>query len=74
MITSNVSRDPAERPQEKDPIADSGAQGPVHGPMSQQDSADCHGHDIHLQKFIRLVGCHEANAARDQRPDACTSR
>jgi len=58
MITSNVGREPAELPQEKDPIADS------QGPMSQQDAADCHGHDMHPQKFVRLIGCHESNAAR----------
>jgi hypothetical protein len=59
MIASNPSRAPAELQQKKDPIADGGAQ----GPMSQQNAADCHGHDMHPQKFVRLVGCHETNAA-----------
>jgi hypothetical protein len=59
MTTSNLSRAPAELLQKKDPIADGGAQ----GPMSQQNAADCHGHDMHPQKFVRLVGCHETNAA-----------
>jgi hypothetical protein len=31
-------------------------------PMSQQDVADAHGHEMHPQKFVRLVGCHESNA------------
>ena len=62
MITSNLSRVPSEVHQQKDPSADGCAQ----GPMSQQDAADCHGHDMHPQKFVRLVGCHEANAAGHQ--------
>jgi hypothetical protein len=64
MTTSNLSRAPAELQQKKDPIADGGAQ----GPMSQQNAADCHGHDVHPQKFVRLVGCHETNAAHPTRP------
>jgi len=59
MTTSNLSRIPAEPEQKKDSIADGAAQ----GPMSQQNAADCHGHDMHLQKFVRLVGCHESSAA-----------
>ena len=66
MITSDLARVPAELPQEKDLIAESGAQGTIQGPMSQQDAADCHGHEMHPQKLVRLVGCHESNAARDQ--------
>lgn len=70
MITSNLVRVPAERPHEKDLIANGGAQGPLQGPvplpMSQQDATDCHGHDMHPQKFVRLVGCHGSNSARDQ--------
>jgi hypothetical protein len=58
MMMSNVPRAPAEFPQEK--IADSGAL----GPMSQQATGDSHGHEIHPQKFVRLVGCHESNAGR----------
>jgi hypothetical protein len=58
MITSNLTRAAAEFPQERDPIADRGAR-----PMSQQDAADCHGHDMHPQKLVRLVGCRESNAA-----------
>ena len=62
MITSNLSRVPAELQQNKDPIADRGAQ----GPMSQQNAADCHGHEMHPQEFVRLVGCHESNVAHRQ--------
>jgi hypothetical protein len=67
MITSNLSRAPAELQQKKDPIADGRAPGAAQGPMSQQNAADCHGHDMHPQKFVRLVGCHETNTAH---PDA----
>jgi hypothetical protein len=62
MITFNVARPPAEFPQEKHAIADGG----VLGPMSQQGAADSHGHEMHPQKFVRLVGCHEANAGRHE--------
>jgi hypothetical protein len=60
MITSNLSRVPAEFPPEKHAFADGGAL----GPMSQQAAADYHGHEMHPQKFVRLVGCHESNAGR----------
>jgi hypothetical protein len=62
MNTSNMVPVP-DAPREEDIIADGGAQ----RPMSQQDAADSHGHEMHLQKFVRLVGCHESNAAS---PDA----
>ena len=62
MIASNVGVVPAALPQKKDLIPDSGVQ----GPMSQQDAADCHGHDMHPQKFVRLVGCHASNAGRHE--------
>ena len=54
-----------EIPQEKHAIADCGVQ----GPMSLQDAADCHGHEMHPQKFVRLVGCHESNTASHE--DTC---
>jgi hypothetical protein len=60
MMTSNGVPVAAEFPQEKHVIADGGAQ----GPMAQQGAADSHGHEMHLQKFVRLVGCHESNAGR----------
>jgi len=62
MMMSDVSREPAEFPQEKHPDADGGAL----GPMSQQGAADSHGHEMHPQKFVRLVGCHESNAGRHE--------
>lgn len=59
MVASSMGSAPAKLPQEKDVIPDSGQ-----GPMSQQHAADSHGHEMHPQKFVRLVGCHESNAAR----------
>jgi hypothetical protein len=29
------------------------------GPMPQQDMSDAHGHDMHQQKLVQLVGCHD---------------
>ncbi|WP_407116617.1 hypothetical protein [Bradyrhizobium sp. LMG 9283] len=29
-------------------------------PMSQQNSGG-HGHEMHLQQFVRLIGCHDAS-------------
>lgn len=60
MTTSHVGPVPVELPQNKGLIADSGAPGSDQGPMSQQDAADCHGHEMHPQEFVRLVGCHES--------------
>ena len=51
MLTPNLVRVPFEFPQKKHEIADC-------GPMSLQDADDCHGHEMHPQKFVRLVGCH----------------
>ena len=58
MLRSSLVQ-PVEIPQEKHAVADCGAR----GPMSLQDAADCHGHEMHPQKFVRLVGCHESNPA-----------
>jgi hypothetical protein len=50
----------------------SNAQGPkvqepkVQGPMSQQAAFGSHGYDIYPQTFVRLVGCHQSNAAKYQ--------
>jgi hypothetical protein len=57
MVASNMGSVPVEFPREKHVIADA-----AQGPMSQQDAADCHGHEMHPQKFVRLVGCHATNA------------
>jgi len=59
MNNSNMGSVPAELPQKKDVIAGQ-------GPMSQQNAADGHGHEMHLQKFVRLVGCHESTAGQHE--------
>jgi hypothetical protein len=59
MNNSNMGSVPAELPQEKDVIADQ-------GPMSQQNAADFHGREMHPQKFVRLVGCHESTAGKHE--------
>jgi len=45
---------PADLPQKRDARVDHGD----HAPMSQQDTVGSHGHEMHPQKFLRLVGCH----------------
>jgi len=62
MIASRMGAVPAELTHERVPTADCGAQ----GPMPQQDAAGCHGHEMHPQKFVRLVGCHDLNAGKHE--------
>ena len=38
------------------------------GPMSRQDVFDAHGYDMHPQKLVRLVGCHESGAEAIKHP------
>jgi hypothetical protein len=67
MTTLNMKREadakPAEFPDKPQAAAGRGVhgqvQGPVQGPMSQQSAFGSHGYDIHPQKFVRLVGCHQ---------------
>jgi hypothetical protein len=61
-ITDPSSQPPSstEAPHEKDVGADC-------GPMSRQDVFDAHGHDMHPQKLVRLVGCHESDAEAERR-------
>ncbi len=58
MIPSSTRSMCAEPPRKKDSITDSG----VPRPMSQQDAGDCHGHEMHPRKLVRLVGCRDPNA------------
>ena len=55
MISRGTGTASAEFPQERD-VRDNGD----HGPMSQQDAVGAHGPEMHPQKFVRLVGCHES--------------
>ena len=59
MIRSDMRPAPTERHHEMDANADGGGT-----PMSQQDAGDCHGHEMHLQKFVRLIGCHDPDAGK----------
>jgi hypothetical protein len=73
MTSLNMKREaaarPAEFPDKLQAAADGSipgqvrvqcqVQGPVQGPMSQQSAFGSHGYDIHPQKFVRLVGCHQ---------------
>jgi len=34
--------------------------------MSQQNIWDPHGHEMHPQQFVRLVGCHDAKAGHHE--------
>ncbi len=51
--TGRAGRKLAERPN-KPPLANC-------GPMMQQGTMGAHGHEMHPQGFLRLVGCHETN-------------
>ncbi len=62
MTTSNMCPVAPETPQRRDLVADGG----IERPMSQQDVADAHGHEMRPQKFIRLVGCHESTAGKHE--------
>jgi hypothetical protein len=37
--------------------------------MSQQDAGDRHGHEMHPQKLVRLVGCHDPHAGKHEDAD-----
>jgi hypothetical protein len=60
MTASNMGSVAAEFPREADTIANCGTQ----GPMSQQAAVGSHGHEMHPQKFVRLVGCHDSNGGK----------
>jgi hypothetical protein len=62
MIPSKMRPVSPEPPQQTDLIADGGAQ----SPMSQQDVGDSHGHEMHPQKLVRLVGCHDPHAGKHE--------
>jgi hypothetical protein len=58
MIPSTMRSMSAEPLLKREAIADGGDL----GPMPQQDAGDCHGHEMHPQKLVRLVGCHDPQA------------
>jgi hypothetical protein len=60
MTTLNKESKPADLADQRDIVAD----GYIQGPMSQQAALGSHGYDIYPQTFVRLVGCHQSNAAQ----------
>jgi len=62
MATLNKGSKPADLTGRRDTAADSYVQ----GPMSQQAASGSHGYDVHPQSFVRLVGCHQSNAATSE--------
>lgn len=56
MISRRVATAPPEISEKSDVLADNGD----HDPMSQQDAVASHTPEMHPQKFVRLVGCHDA--------------
>jgi hypothetical protein len=57
MAASNMRSAPAKLPKRKPIVTHS-------GPMPQQGSMGGHGHEMHPQKFVQLVGCHVSTAKR----------
>jgi hypothetical protein len=62
MIASNMGSGPAEASQKTEATAEGGAR----RPMSEQNSVHGHGHEMHPQKLVRLVGCHETPSLQRQ--------
>lgn len=36
------------------------------GPMTQQGTMGAHGHEMHPQRFLRLIGCHESSRQKEE--------
>ena len=58
MVASNMGSAPAE-PSKKKQIPKNC------GPMSQQGAMGGHGHEMHPQEFVRLIGCREARMHKE---------
>jgi hypothetical protein len=41
------------------------------GPMSQQGSLGAHGHEMHPQEFVRLIGCSDQKKQEGQLSKEC---
>ena len=61
MTASRPGSVPAEVPRKRDATDRCGQ-----GPMSQQNAVGAHGHEMHPQKLVQLVGCHDANAGKHE--------
>jgi hypothetical protein len=62
MAASNMGPAPAQSLQQRDAVTDRGDL----GPMPQQNAGDCHGHEMHPQGLVQLVGCHDSNAEKHE--------
>ena len=56
----SVPAQPSQRRQKRNVMVDCGP----HGPMSQQHSDSSH--EMHPQKLVQLVGCHDPQAAKHE--------
>jgi hypothetical protein len=61
MISSNRDSVAAQLPQKSNVLGDCAP-----SPMPQQDTVGYRGYEMHPQKFVQLVGCHDLNAARHE--------
>jgi hypothetical protein len=61
MTASHSPRVSTQSPQTKEGIVNC-------RPMSHQNSGD-HGHEMHPQQFVRLVGCHHVHASPQREPE-----
>jgi hypothetical protein len=67
-VTASTT-DASRRPPSSTPAPHEKDVGANCGPMSRQDVSDAHGHDMHPQEFVQLVGCHESDADAEQPAD-----
>jgi hypothetical protein len=63
MTAANIATQFVEPPQSK-PAANC-------GPMSQQGAMGAHGHEMHPQEFIRLIGCSDQKKQEGQLSKEC---
>jgi hypothetical protein len=59
VVTSKMSSAPAELEQKAPAPANC-------GPMTQQGTLGGHGHEMHPQEFLRLIGCHQSGREKDE--------
>jgi hypothetical protein len=59
MITSNMAAAPPEVEQKTPTVA-------ACGPMMQQGDMGGYGYEMHLQGFLRLIGCHQAGRPKEE--------
>jgi hypothetical protein len=65
-VTASTKKVSSQSPSSAEPRHDKDVSADC-GPMSQQDVSDAHGHEMHPQELVRLVGCHESDAEAARR-------